>query len=785
MPEKRKAGEISTGQWNVLDLFAGCGGFSHGFENTEGFNVVAANELDATAAKTYTKNFDGVNMVVGDLSQEETQSELVKHFDTPCDLIIGGPPDSLYLEYLRMVDRLKPKMFVMDADPEVLTTKTPDDELVVDKIWQDFYDIGYDVSCKPLNCAKYGVPQKRERVIFIGIQDKFRVDIDFPFSTHQIRFVSVKTAIDNLKDKANDEGLSHIIPQHDEDTKKKISRMNCGKRSKKFDRYRLDQEEPCETITSATANKLVHYDKHRFLTARECARLQSFPDDFFFEGSQTKVYEQIGNAVPPLFATRIADTVKGMLEKINKEESSTEEIDLKSSRQDIRPLKKQKKSSLCFEPICPITHEIMKDPVIAGDGFTYERKAIEEHFNRQGGKSPMTRQDIGINLIPNRGIKDAIDHYHEQKKKDSSLYDIPDNGCLQNREIYYDRILKRILYKDNKLPVTSDNVHVTYPNGNSYIGNVKNGQRQGRGVLTWADGGKYDGEWKNDNREGHGVWTGANGGKYDGEWKNDNREGHGVWTGANGNKYDGQWKNNKKEGPGVFTWANGDKYDGEYKNDKREGHGVFTWADGRKYDGEWKAGLKEGHGVFTWADGNKYDGEWKNDIRDGHGVSTWPDGNKYDGEWKNNKRDGHGVWTGANGNKYDGEYKNGLREGHGVFTFANGNKYDGEYKNDKEEGHGVFTFANGNKYDGEWKAGLREGHGVYTYANGQWKGDKYDGEYKNGFREGHGVYTYASGNKYDGQWKNGQKEGHGVLTNINGDKYSGEWINDKPRLNFI
>ena len=58
----------------------------------------------------------------------------------------------------------------------------------------------------------------------------------------------------------------------------------------------------------------------------------------------------------------------------------------------------------------------MKDPVIAGDGFTYERKAIEEHFNRQGGKSPMTRQDIGINLIPNRGIKDAIDHYHEQKK---------------------------------------------------------------------------------------------------------------------------------------------------------------------------------------------------------------------------------------------------------------------------------------------------------------------------------------------------------------------------------
>ena len=605
MPEKRKAGEISDGEWNVLDLFAGCGGFSHGFENTAGFKVVAANELDATAAKTYTKNFDGVKMLVGDLSQEETQSELVKHFDTPCDLIIGSPPNSSYQDYLRMVDRLKPKMFVMDAGPEVLTTKTPDDELVVDKIWQDFYDIGYRVAYDTLNCAGYKIPQKRERVIFIGVRNTFSLSIDFPLPVrNKETYVDVKTEIDNLKDEPNDEGWSHFTPQHDEETKKKISELK---------KYRLKPTKPCETITSATANKLVHYDKHRFLTARECARLQSFPDDFFFEGSQTKVYEQIGNAVPPLFAECIAKTVKFMLEKINKEESSTEEIDLKSSRQDIRPLKKQKKSSLCFEPICPITHEIMKDPVIAGDGFTYERKAIEEHFNRQGGKSPMTRQDIGINLIPNRGIKDAIDHYHEQKKKDSSLYDIPDNGCLQNREIYYDRILKRILYKDNKLPVTNDDVHVTYPNGNSYIGNVKNGKREGRGVKTYADGDKYDGEWKNGLFEGRGVYTWADGRKYDGEFKNDKSEGHGVYTCADGNKYDGEYKNDLKEGHGVFTWANGNKYDGEYKNDKKEGHGVFTWANGNKYDGEYKNDKKEGQGVLTNINGDKYSGEWKND----------------------------------------------------------------------------------------------------------------------------------------------------------------------------
>merc|ERR1712146_368871 len=97
-----------------------------------------------------------------------------------------------------------------------------------------------------------------------------------------------------------------------------------------------------------------------------------------------------------------ADTVEKMLEKIDEQESSNEDIDFKSSRKVSRvnrPLKKQRKSSFFFQHTCPITHEIMKNPVIAEDGFTYERKAIEEHFNRSGGKSPMTRQEIGRTLI--------------------------------------------------------------------------------------------------------------------------------------------------------------------------------------------------------------------------------------------------------------------------------------------------------------------------------------------------------------------------------------------------
>lgn len=329
MPEKRKQDKISSGKWNVLDLFAGCGGFSLGFENAGGFNILAANELDATAAKTYQINFPRVEMVVGDLSQEDIKNKVLEHFskDTPCDLIIGGPPDEAYLEYLKMVQRIKPKMFVMENVKGILTAKTPDDELMVDKIWQDFYDIGYRVAYENLNCAEYGVPQKRERVIFIGVRKEFNLSIYFPILTHiEQRFVSVKKAIDDLKDKANDERRSHIIPQHDEKTKEKISKVESGgSNSGKYYNYRLDPKKPSRKIT--TYNHPIHYEKNRLLTARECARIQSFPDDFLFEGSQTKIYKQIGNAVPPLFAKCIGETVKTMLEKINEEESNEDNSD--------------------------------------------------------------------------------------------------------------------------------------------------------------------------------------------------------------------------------------------------------------------------------------------------------------------------------------------------------------------------------------------------------------------------------------------------------------------------
>merc|ERR1712146_120100 len=205
---------------------------------------------------------------------------------------------------------------------------------------------------------------------------------------HQIRFVSVKTTIDDWKDKANDEGRSHIIPQHDEDTKKIISELK---------KYRLDPWEPSRTITSATANKLVHYEKDRFLTARECAQLQSFPDDFLFEGSQTKVYKQIGNAVPPLFAECIAKTVKGMLEKIKEEESADGNSDDNSA--DGNSEEESADGNSADETPESGNDNADNDKQIREISIEAKKEIKLNYFTRMGGKSKL-RKDIVSSFPP-------------------------------------------------------------------------------------------------------------------------------------------------------------------------------------------------------------------------------------------------------------------------------------------------------------------------------------------------------------------------------------------------
>jgi hypothetical protein len=277
------------------------------------------------------------------------------------------------------------------------------------------------------------------------------------------------------------------------------------------------------------------------------------------------------------------------------------------------------------------------------------------------------------------------------------------------------------------------------------------------GSHTYADGDTYVGEWKDGKRHGQGTVTQANGLKYVGEFKDDKKNGRGtVSVGGGAIEYVGEWKDDKKNGRGTLTFADY-VYVGEWKNNKQHGQGTLTFSD-YVYVGEFKDDKQHGQGTLTYADGNKYVGEFKDDKGNGQGTYTWPDGDKYVGEFKDGKRNGQGTHTWASGDKYVGEWKDGKNNGQGTHFFLADNQFKGD------------------KYVGEWKDNKFSGQGTYTYADG----NKYVGEFKDGKRNGQGTHTWASGDKYVGEWKDNKFSGQGVVFLANGNvAQSGIWKEDE------
>jgi DNA (cytosine-5)-methyltransferase 1 len=392
--------------YKVLDLFAGCGGLSKGFE-LAGFNIVAGNDILDHAGETYKRNHPNTKFFLGDITNEEMKKQIISYMkEKGCDVIIGGPPcqaysmaglrdpndprGRLFEEYVEIVKELQPKVFVMENVKGILTINHDRDNLtdeekrkleelrnaekeradllllrkqhknnpekykyteadekrleeikdevkrlknhlgdfqekVTDKIIKRFNNLGYDVKFKLLNSANYGVPQKRERVIFIG--KKKNGKITHPEPTHSEngenglkKWVSVKEAIGDLEDKKEDINFNHIMTSHNEEFTEKINNTPIGKSvfgnySDAF--FKAYPDQPSRTVKENHGGVFVHYNHNRVMTPRELARLQSFPDDFIFEGSKSKQLVQIGNAVPVGLAKAIAEHIK---ELINKDE---------------------------------------------------------------------------------------------------------------------------------------------------------------------------------------------------------------------------------------------------------------------------------------------------------------------------------------------------------------------------------------------------------------------------------------------------------------------------------
>ena len=222
----------------------------------------------------------------------------------------------------------------------------------------------------------------------------------------------------------------------------------------------------------------------------------------------------------------------------------------------------------------------------------------------------------------------------------------------------------------------------TYPSGNKYVGEYRDGKAHGQGTYTYANGDKYVGEFTDGKAHGQGTYFSLadnqrKGDKYVGELRDGKRHGQGTYTLANGDKYVGEFRDDKRHGQGTYTFANGNKYVGEYRDGKRHGQGTYTLANGDKYVGEFRDGKAHGQGTYF----SLADNQWK--------------GDKYVGEYMDGKAHGQGTYTLANGDKYVGEFRDDKRHGQGTYTFANGNKYVGEIRDDKYNGQGIFTFADG------------------------------------------------------------------------------------------
>lgn len=335
-----------------MDLFSGAGGFLLGFEK-EGFDIILSTDFDEDCEKVHKINRPNIPFVRADIRtlSNEKIDELLN--GQTVDVLIGGPPcqgfstignrvssdperrtkydprNDLFREYIRILNHLQPKVFVME---NVKGIKTRDGGTIFEEIQRQFKETGYDFNCITLNAADYGVPQYRERVFFYGT--RIGVDFEAPIPTHGENRNPYNIVLDAIGDLANkgEEVSNHVPLKHGEknirryqlipeggrlpenDLPADLYRKNFGNTFK-----RLDRNKPSLTMVPGHNAFPIHPWLDRSLTVREAARIQTFPDDYIFSGRRDKQCMQVGNAVPVQLANAWAKQVKGVLDNYEKE----------------------------------------------------------------------------------------------------------------------------------------------------------------------------------------------------------------------------------------------------------------------------------------------------------------------------------------------------------------------------------------------------------------------------------------------------------------------------------
>lgn len=336
----------------IIDLFCGAGGMSKGFLDAN-FEVVLGVDFNKNAIKTHEYNFPNSISAHVDLTEIKPLELLHKlNIDiSEIDGIVGGPPcqgfsvagrrvledprNRLFLEFVKFVELIRPKFFLIENVVGLLTIGNGQ---VKDEILSTFSNLGYNIDVKVLDASHYEVPQKRQRIFFMGflnhiplfpnpvslenpitVRDAFfglpSLDLITEERTYEINGIEVHNHFNFNLSELTVERIRHIpmggnyksIPDH----LKRDVEFNSAFR-------RLDYNKPSFTITSHFRDEFVlHPIEDRVISVREAARLQSFPDDFRFFGSKTRTGQTglVGNAVPPKLAYYIALTIKKILEE--------------------------------------------------------------------------------------------------------------------------------------------------------------------------------------------------------------------------------------------------------------------------------------------------------------------------------------------------------------------------------------------------------------------------------------------------------------------------------------
>ena len=324
--------------YKFIDLFSGAGGLSCGLVMA-GFTPVASVEIMTEAVETYQCNFidkKGFNEKVEtrDIRTQEVKEELYKTIGNQhIDLIVGGfpcqgfsmagnrvvsdPRNSLYLEMLEIVKNIQPDYVVME---NVEGLRSMLDGKVETQIINDYKEIGYEINVTTLNAADYGVAQQRRRVIFIGNRIGNKNYHPKPLYEPN-NYKTLGSAIYKYMNIDEDKSINHVFTRHTEDMKKRLANVPEG--SSLFKNYsdswkKSPWDKPSCTIKENHGAVNIHPKLPRVLTAREIAAIQSFPDDFIFQGAKKWQLVQIGNAVPPLLGKAIGLSIeKGLNEKNN------------------------------------------------------------------------------------------------------------------------------------------------------------------------------------------------------------------------------------------------------------------------------------------------------------------------------------------------------------------------------------------------------------------------------------------------------------------------------------